>query len=70
MKEIVIKFTKMILVLPENELLKCIPPSLLLEGIKRGKQYKRLKRVSQYEESRIYPTKQDLFEKENKNYEK
>ena len=52
MKDIIIKCTKMILVMTEAELLNSLSPDLFEKAIKRGKGYKRSQRVEQWEKSR------------------
>ena len=54
MKEIMIKLTKCILILTEQELIKGLPDDLFIKGLKRGKAYQRQERVKKYEEKRRY----------------
>ncbi len=51
MKELIIRCTKMVLVMDESELLKNLPPGLLELAIRRGKGYRRCERVARYEKS-------------------
>jgi hypothetical protein len=64
-----IRLTKSILLIPERVIWKYLPPSELEAGIKRGKAKKRCDRVERFEQSKIYPTYNDLFKKENENNE-
>ena len=64
MKEIVIRLTKMTLVMDESELLRNLPPGPLEQAIKRGKGYRRCERVAQYEKSIEDYRREDLFGKE------
>ena len=61
--ELVIKCTKMVLILDETELIKNLPPGILEQAIKRGKGYKRLQRVAQYEKSRSEYETEDIYGK-------
>jgi hypothetical protein len=52
MKELVIKCTKAVLVLTEQELMNALPQELLIKALRRGKSYKRAERVKRYEQSK------------------
>lgn len=59
-KEIIIPLTKCILILYEDEIYKYMDAKMLTLAIRRGKRYKRMLRIEQYEKSRIYPTDEDI----------
>ena len=52
MKELVIHASKCVLVLDEKELLDNLPRDTLEKAIRKGKGYRRLQRVEQWEKSR------------------
>ena len=63
MSELVIRCTKMVLVLDESELVKNLPPGVLEQAIKKGKAYRRCERVSRYEKSRTEYETEDIYGK-------
>lgn len=63
MSELVIRCTKMVLVMDESELIKNLPPGVLEQAIRKGKGYKRLQRVARYEKSRTDYETEDIYGK-------
>jgi len=61
--ELVIKCTKMILVMDESVLIKNLPPGVLEQAIRKGKAYRRCERVSRYEKSRTDYMNEDVYGK-------
>ena len=58
--DIVIKCTKSILVISEQELFQHLPRDVLLKALSRGKGYKRMQRVCKYEKSRAEYEAEDI----------
>lgn len=61
--ELVIKCTKMVLVMEEGELVRNLPPGVLEQAIRKGKAYRRCERVSRYEKSRAEYETEDIYGK-------
>lgn len=63
MKELIIRCTKCLLVMDENELLRNLPPGVLEQALRRGKGYKRLQRAEKWEKSRADFMNEDVYGK-------
>ena len=63
MKELVIRLTKMTLVMDEAELLRNLPPGILEQAIRRGKGYRRCEAVARREKSIDDYRSEDLYKK-------
>lgn len=60
MKGLIIRCTKMVLVLDEDELLKNLPPGILEQAIRRGKGYRRYESMVKRSTKDIYRKAGDL----------
>lgn len=63
MKELIIQCTKCLLVMDEAELLQNLSPGVLERALRKGKGYRRLQRVAQYEKSRAEFMDDDVYGK-------